>query len=135
MSKKKLFYFMQLYSADPKIVLRIFKMFVLTTKSWKSHPQKLLRIPQIHFFSLTALTALTAQTAQTEEFMIQNVAYWPTVYRTGAQAEWCSDFHFKRSNFGRQTTSVHHKLDFLKLFFRGDIKKTTQKFTSPAAKS
>ena len=46
----------------------------------KKHPQKLLRIPQIHFFSLTALTA---QTAQTQEFMFQNVAYWPTVYRTG----------------------------------------------------
>ena len=29
------------------------------------------------------LTALTAQTEQTEEFMFQNVAYWPTVYRNG----------------------------------------------------
>ena len=29
------------------------------------------------------LTAWAAQTAQTEEFMLQNVAYWPTVYRTG----------------------------------------------------
>ena len=29
------------------------------------------------------LSALTAQTARTEEFMFQNVAYWPTVYRTG----------------------------------------------------
>ena len=38
--------------------------FFLTTKSWKNHPQKLLRIPQIHFFFLTALTA---QTTQTEE--------------------------------------------------------------------
>ena len=37
----------------------------------------MLRIPQIHFFPLTALTA---QTAQTEEFMFQNVAYWLTVY-------------------------------------------------------
>ena len=55
-------------------------MFVLTIKSWKNHPQKLLRKTQIHFFSLTALTA---QTAQTEEFMFQNVAYRPTVYRTG----------------------------------------------------
>ena len=52
----------------------------MTTKSWKKHPQKLLRIPQIHFFSLTASTA---QMAQTEEFMFQNVAYWPTVYRSG----------------------------------------------------
>ena len=52
----------------------------MPTKSWKNHPQKLLRIPQIHFFPLTALTAWTAQT---EEFMFQNVAYWPTVYGTG----------------------------------------------------
>ena len=30
------------------------------------------------------LTAWPAQTAKTEEFMFQNVAYRPTVYRTGA---------------------------------------------------
>jgi hypothetical protein len=63
---------MQLFSADPTIALNFLKMFVLITKSWKNYPQKLLRIPRIHFFSLTA------QTAQTEEFMFQNVAYWPT---------------------------------------------------------
>ena len=45
----------------------------------------MLRIPQIHFFSLTASTA---QMAQTEEFMFQNVAYWPTVYRTGGGARY-----------------------------------------------
>ena len=67
---------MQLFSVDPTIVLKKFKMFVLTAKSWKNNPQKLLRIPQIHSFSLTALTA---QTAQTEEFMFQNVAYWPNI--------------------------------------------------------
>ena len=60
--------------------LKIFQKFFLPSKSWKNHPQKLLRIPQIHFFSLTASTA---QMAQTEEIMFQNVAYWPTVYRTG----------------------------------------------------
>ena len=48
----------------------------------KKHPKKLLRKTQIHFFFLTA-TALTAQMAQTEEFMFENVAYRPTVYRTG----------------------------------------------------
>ena len=53
--------------------------FFLPTKSWKNHPQKLLRKTQIHFFSLTAWAA---QTAQTEEFMFQNVAYRPTVYKT-----------------------------------------------------
>ena len=58
-------------------VAKMFLNFFLPSKSWKNHPQKLLRIPQIHFFSLTA------STAQTEEIMFQNVAYWPTVYRTG----------------------------------------------------
>ena len=33
------------------------------------------------------LTASTAQMAQTEEFMFQNVAYRPTVYRTGSFPE------------------------------------------------
>ena len=32
---------------------------------------------------LFSLTASTAQMAQTEEIIFQNVAYWPTVYRTG----------------------------------------------------
>ena len=76
--KKKIFFafILCIFSADPIIVLKNFKMFVLTTKSWKNHPQKFLRIPQIHFFSPTALTA---QKAQTEEFLFQNVAYWLTV--------------------------------------------------------
>ena len=46
------------------------------------HPEKLLRKPQIHFFSLLPWAA---QTAQTEEFMFQIVAYRPTVYRTGVK--------------------------------------------------
>ena len=52
----------------------------MSTKSWKKHPEKLLRKTQIHFFSLLPWAA---QTAQTEEFMFQNVAYRPTVYKTG----------------------------------------------------
>jgi hypothetical protein len=60
--------------------LKEFKKKILPQKSWKNHPQKLLRKTQIHFFSPTASTA---QMAQTEEFMFQNVAYRPTVYRTG----------------------------------------------------
>ena len=52
-------------------------------KKLKNHPQKLLRKTQIHFFFLTAWAA---QTAQTEEFMFQNVAYRPTVYRTGPES-------------------------------------------------
>ena len=70
---------MQLFSAHATMFLKKNLKKILTTKSWKNYPQKLLRIPQIHFFFLTALTA---QTAQTEEFMFQNVAYWLTVYRT-----------------------------------------------------
>ena len=63
--------------------LKNFQKKFLPSKSWKNHPQKLLRIPQIYFF---LLTALTAQTAQTEELMFQNVAYRPTVYRTGVNS-------------------------------------------------
>ena len=57
---------------DPTIVLFVLFVCFDHQKLKKNHPQKLLRIPQIHFFSLTALTA---ETAQTEEFMFQNVAY------------------------------------------------------------
>ena len=52
---------------------------ILLTKSWKNHPQKLLRNIQI----FSPIAAQTAQTNQTEEFIIQNVAYCPTVYKTG----------------------------------------------------
>ena len=47
--------------------------------------KKLLRKTQIHFFFLTASSA---QMAQKEEFMFQNVAYRPTVYRTGMHSYW-----------------------------------------------
>ena len=52
----------------------------LTTKSWKTHHQKLLKKNSNQLFFLPALTA---ETAQTKEFMFQIVAYRPTVYRTG----------------------------------------------------
>ena len=61
---------------DPTLVLKNFKFF-LTPKSWK-------KTPQIHSFFLNALTT---QTAQTEEFMLQNVAYWSTVYRAGVTVQ------------------------------------------------
>ena len=51
----------------------------LTKISLKNHSQKLLRIPQIHFFPLLPWAA---KTAPTEEFVFQNVAYRPTVYKT-----------------------------------------------------
>ena len=43
-------YFVQLFSADPKIFPKKTFNFFLPTKSWKNHPQKLLRKTQIHFF-------------------------------------------------------------------------------------
>ena len=66
------------------------KKIFLPSKSWKKHPQKLPRKTQIHFFFLTASSA---QMAETEEIMFQNVAYRPTVYKTGALtvvSEWTS---------------------------------------------
>ena len=57
-----------------------FKYFFCPWKHEKNHPQKLLRKTQILFFFLTASTA---QMAKIEEFTFQNVAYRPTVYRTG----------------------------------------------------
>ena len=70
---------MQFFSATLQCFQNKFNFF-LPSKSWKNHPQKLLRKTQIHFFSLLPWAA---QTAQTEEFMFQIVAYRPTVYRTG----------------------------------------------------
>ena len=71
---------MQLFSADATMFLKN-SIFFLPTKSWKKHHQKMLKKTQIYFFFF--LTASTAQMAQTEELMFQNVAYRPTVYRTG----------------------------------------------------
>jgi hypothetical protein len=70
---------MQLFCATPQYFQKNL-IFFLPSKSWKNHPQKLLRKTQIHFFSLLPWAA---QTAKTEEFMFQIVAYRPTVYRTG----------------------------------------------------
>ena len=50
-------------------------------KKFKTPPTK---VAQKTSNPLFFLTAQTAQTAQTEEFMLQNVAYRPTVYRTGS---------------------------------------------------
>ena len=61
---------MQLFSADATI----FFFFNFADKNLKNHPQKMLKNND----SLTA-----ARTAQTEEFMFRNVAYRPTVYKTG----------------------------------------------------
>ena len=55
-------------------------MIFFAHKKLKKPPSK---VAQNSSNPLFFLTALTAQTAQTEEFMLQNVAYWPTVYGTG----------------------------------------------------
>ena len=49
-------------------------------KKLKKPPSK---VAQKNSNPLFSLTASTAQMAQTEEFIFQNVAYRPTVYRTG----------------------------------------------------
>ena len=41
-------------------------------------------LSQVHSLKIFSLLTLAAQTAQTEEFMFQNVAFRPTVYKTGA---------------------------------------------------
>ena len=45
-------------------------------------------LSQVHSLEISkiifSLLTLAAQTAQTEEFMFQNVAFRPTVYKTGA---------------------------------------------------
>ena len=64
-----------------KIILNISKSKKdLPTKSWKKHPKS----------SSIVLFFLAAQTAKTEEFMFQNVAYRPTVYKTGVCNRYCN---------------------------------------------
>ena len=77
------------------------QFFFFADKKLKKPPSKVAqKKTQIHFFFLTASSA---QMAQTEEFMFQNVAYRPTVYRTGASA-------FKsRINFQIQKIDCEHK--------------------------
>ena len=78
-------------SAVNKIIKNIKKMWKLSTmfskkihffalKKLKKTPSK---VAQKNSNPLFFLTASTAQMAQSEEFMFQNVAYRPTVYRTG----------------------------------------------------
>ena len=69
-----------LFSAEPTIFSKNFKKFFVH-KKLKKPPTK---VAQKNSNPLFFLSASTAQMAQTEEFMFQNVAYRPTVYRTGA---------------------------------------------------
>ena len=102
--------------------LKIFQKIFLPSKSWKNHPQKLLRIPQIHFFPLTASTA---QMAQTEKFMFQNVAYRPNVYKLG---KWHKKSRVILQNFNswminqgplKKWTEHSQELHLLKIHSRG----------------
>ena len=70
---------MQLFSADATIFLK-FLIFFRPQKVEKTTLKSCSEKLKSTFFSL--LTWAT-QTTQTEEFMFQNVAYRPTVYRTG----------------------------------------------------
>jgi hypothetical protein len=86
-------YIQWVYKAPPCIILRV-KTWVaayfefhpkLKKKSYKSFLGNFLVRTlqyQIHFFSSQPWAA---QTAQTEEFMFQNVAYRPVVYKTGVK--------------------------------------------------
>ena len=65
---------MQVFSADATIFFQ--KILSFKDQKLKKPPSKVAKT-QLHFFFLTAWTA------QTEEFTFQNVAYRPTVYRTG----------------------------------------------------
>ena len=67
---------MELFSADATMILK--KSFFCPQKVEKNHHQNLRST-----LFLTAWAAWAAQTAQAEEFVLQNVAYRPTVYRAG----------------------------------------------------
>ena len=107
---------MKFFIADSSIFKKRIVSFFLPTKSWKQHPQKLPRKTQIHFFFHTAWAA---QTAQTEEFILQNVAYRPSVYRTGVYRVYflyCTSRHDFRfgvlcSSYKISSKSIHRSLD------------------------
>ena len=67
---------MQFFSADAIIFFKKFQSFFCPQKVEKNTLKSCSEKLKYTFF-------LTASTAQIEEFMFQNVAYRPTVYRTG----------------------------------------------------
>ena len=72
---------MQLFSADATMFLKKLKIFFCPQKVEKTTLKSCSEKLKSTFFFLLPWAA---QTTQTEEFMFQNVAYRPTVYRTGA---------------------------------------------------
>ena len=61
------------------------------------------KVVQKYSICFCSLLPWAAQTAQTEEFILQNVAYRPTVYKTGAQTAAAEDvggpFHMQNISF------------------------------------
>ena len=82
--KKNNFDFKELLSADAIIFLKIIYFFLCPQKVEKTTLKSCSEI-------LKFLSALLPLAAQTEEFMFQNVAYRPTVYKTGANSSTKSD--------------------------------------------
>ena len=72
---------MQLFSADATIFKKKIKSFFCPQKVEKTTLKSCSEKLKSTFFPLLPWAA---QTAQTEEFKFQNVAYRPTVYKTGA---------------------------------------------------
>jgi hypothetical protein len=60
----------------------------MPVKSWKNHPQK----KNSNWFF--PLLPWAVQTAPTEEYMFQNVAYRPNVYKTGVAAPTLNEYKF-----------------------------------------
>ena len=73
---------MHFFCADATIFFKKYKFFA--HKKLKKPPSK---VAQKKLNPLFFLTAWAAQTTTTEEFMFQNVAYRPTVYKTGIRCE------------------------------------------------
>ena len=100
---------MQLFNADAIMFFKKFQIFFWPSKAEKTALKSSSEISQIHFFFLTALTA---QTAETEEFMFQNVAYWPTVYRTGlwwvGQRCFCRLSFYLEKEFNIRAAAIQH---------------------------
>ena len=77
------------------------------------------KVAQKNSNPLFFLTALSCQTTQTEEFMFQNVAYRPSVYRTGVYRVYIlycisrHDFRFGVlcSSHKISSKSIHRSLD------------------------
>ena len=82
----------------------MFKKFLKFFFAHKKLKKTTLKVVQNNLNPLFFLTAWATQTAQTEEFMLQNVAYRPTVYKTGILL-------FDSSSWNTVVSNVHRKAD------------------------